>query len=72
MPVLGITSLYPWERHLTPFPNRLFVWCGKTAQGSVSQWHLPEKKIKKTNNRTNGHGTAGISESGSGQLLPYA
>ena len=43
------------------------MWCGKTAQGSVSQRYLPEKKIKKTS----GHGTAGISESGSEQL-PYA
>ena len=46
MPILGITSLCPWERHLTLISNRLFVWCGKTAQGSVSQQHLPEKKLK--------------------------
>ena len=47
------------------------MWCGKTAQGSISQRHLPGKKLKKPNKKTSEHGTAGISESGFGQL-PHA
>ena len=40
----------------------------------ISRWLLGfplSLKIKKPNKKTSGHGTAGISESGSGQL-PYA
>ena len=44
--------------------------CGvEDAQVFVSQRHIPmKKKIKKTS----GHGTTGISESGSAKQLPYA
>ena len=43
MPVLGITSLRPWEKHITLICAVLCeVW--KTAQVSVSQRHIPEKK----------------------------
>ena len=47
MPLLDNKSLCPWERHLTLiFQHTLYVmW--KRAQVSVSQRHLPEKKIKK-------------------------
>ena len=69
MPVLGNTSLYPWERHLTliSLQDLCVVW--KTAQVSASQRHIPEKKNQIINKL---NGTAIISESGSGQQLPFA
>ena len=40
------------------------MWCGKTAQGFVSQRLIYVYRRK--HKITSGHGTAGISESGSG------
>ena len=48
------------------------MWCGRQAQVSVSQRHMPEKKKLKKQLKKTGHGTAGISESGPGLQLPYA
>ena len=44
------------------------VW--KTAQVSVSLWHIPEKKITKSQIKKSGHGTAGISKVGLGNNCP--
>ena len=46
------------------------VW--KTVQVSVSQRHIPEKKIKNQTKKTSGHDPTGVSESGSGYQLHYA
>ena len=44
MSVMGITLLYPWERHLTLIFEQALCVVWKTAQVSVSQRHIPEKK----------------------------
>ena len=49
---------------LTLITNRHFVSCGRLVQVSVSQRHKPEKN-EITKQKTRGHGTARISESGS-------
>ena len=66
--VLGITLLCSQERHITLISQivRCVVW--KT--NAVSQRYLKKKNYKKTNKKNGGHGSAGISEPGSGQQLP--
>ena len=46
LPVLGITSLCPWERHLMQISLQALCVVWKTAQMFVLQRHIRRKKIK--------------------------
>ena len=72
MPVLSNRLLCPWERHLTLISLQALCVVWKTAQVFVLQRHIPEKQKLKTKYKRSGHGTASISESGSGSQLLYA
>ena len=68
MSILGITSLCSYKKTLGPNANFLTdTSCieRRLVKVSVSQRYIPEKK-RKTNKKTNGHGTACISKSGCG------
>ena len=69
MPVLGITSLCPWDRQLTLISLKALCVVWKDSTRVCFKTAFTGEKIKKPNKKKSGHGTAGISESGSGQLL---
>ena len=62
MPVMSITSLCPWENHLTLFPEGSLCGVERQHRGLFRNGKYAGENIK----ITSGHGIAGISESRSG------